>query len=164
LKPLSVTGTKWLKIVHLLLAALWVGGAFALVLMQYGLAAGDRGMLHGIDTSMKFVDDFVVIPAAIGTALTGLIYALKTQWGFFRHRWVTVKWIITVAGLVVGTLWLGPWLNAMPPISAALGLDALSDPAYVWFKRQNGWVGVVQVAALVFALGLSVLKPWERRA
>ena len=135
---------------------------FCLVLMQMGLKADRGGTLHGIDVSMKFIDDFIIIPGAFGSLITGLIYALFTNWGFFKYRWITVKWIINVGGILFGTFYLGPWLNSMPLISAKLGLEALSDPAYLYNKTMNSWFGPVQVATLIFAAFISVLKPWKK--
>ncbi len=163
MKEFGPKGVKWLKIVHLVLASLWLGGAIALTAMQYGMRPAGDGALHGIDESMRFIDDFIIIPGAVGSLLTGLFYGVKTRWGFFRHRWVTVKWILTVSAVVFGTFWLGPWLNAMGPISARMGLAALADPAYAWLKDANAVGALIQCASLLFMVGLSVLKPWEAR-
>ncbi|HBR06724.1 MAG TPA: hypothetical protein DD766_06845, partial [Desulfovibrio sp.] len=90
-------------------------------------------------------------------------YGLLTPWGFFKQRWIVVKWIITVGGVVFGTFWLGPWLNSLGPISARLGLEALGDPAYVRAKSLNSLWGAVQTSTVVLAVFLSVLKPWGRK-
>ena len=76
------------------------------------------------------------------------------------------KWLkgvhIFFACILFGTFFLGPWLNSMAPISAELGLEALSDPAYVYNKAMNSWLGPIQVATLIFAAFISVLKPWKK--
>lgn len=162
-KEFGVAGTRWLKVVHIVLGVMWLGGAIALTMMQFGLHAATDGARHGMDLAMVFVDDWVIIPGAVGSLLIGALYGLKTKWGFFKHRWVTVKWILTVAGIVVGTLWLGPWIDALPPMSEKLGLAALADPEYAWRKSANSWLALVQVAALLFMTAISVLKPWEKR-
>ncbi len=160
---LTPRNTHWLKTLHIILAGVWLGGAVAVVLGQFVLTAEAGLELYGQDVAMKFVDDFVIIPAAIGTLLTGLLYSLLTPWGFFRHRWVVVKWIITIAGIVIGTFYLGPWLNALPPLSLAEGLSALNNPDYQFLKEMNRSIGAVQVAALLVAMWLSVFKPWAKR-
>jgi uncharacterized membrane protein len=162
MKKMKVKGQKWLKGLHIFFACIWIGAGFCLILMQMGLNADSGGTLHGIDVSMKFIDDFIIIPGAIGSLITGLIYALFTNWGFFKHRWITVKWVINVGGILFGTFYLGPWLNSLPPISAELGLEALSDPVYMYNKAMNSWFGPIQVATLIFAAIISVLKPWKR--
>lgn len=40
-----------------------------------------------------FIDYAIVIPGAILAVATGIIYGIFTKWGFFKHRWITVKWI-----------------------------------------------------------------------
>lgn len=160
---LGSTGQKWLKVLHLFFVCIWVGPGVTLVAMQAAMSADSGGMLHGIDTSMKFVDDFLIIPGAFGCLITGLLYSLLTNWGFFRHGWITLKWIITVGGILFGTFYLGPWLNALPPASLELGLDALADPAYLRNKSLNSIWGPVQVATLIFAVAISVLKPWKAK-
>jgi len=163
MKKLSTNGQKWLKSFHIFFAALWIGAGICLVLMNCFLEAKTGQMLYGITISMKFIDDFVIIPAAIGSLLTGLIYSIWTRWGFFKHNWITVKWIINVGGIVFGTFWLGPWLNGMPPIAESLGMNALSDPVFVHNQQMNLFFGPVQVGTLIFAAFISVFKPWKKK-
>lgn len=163
MKHLGLKGRQWLKGFHIFFACAWVGAGICLIAMQASLTADKGPMLHGIDISMKFIDDFIIIPGAIGCLITGLIYSLFTNWGFFKHRWVTVKWIINIGGILFGTFWLGPWLNGMPPISSAIGLEALSDPVYMHNKTMNLIFAPFQVGTLVFAAFISVLKPWKKK-
>ena len=163
MKHLGLRGRQWLKGLHIFFAAIWVGGGVSLILMQTSLTADSGGMLFGIDRSMKFIDDFIIIPGAFGSLLTGLLYALFTNWGFFKHRWVTVKWIVNVGGILFGTFFLGPWLNAMPELSGRLGLAALSDPIYLHSKAMNMYFAPFQVGTLIAAVFLSTLKPWKKK-
>jgi hypothetical protein len=163
MKKLSPKGQRWLKCFHIFFSCMWVGAGVCLVFMQFALQAMDAKTIHGIDVSMKFIDDFIIIPGALGSLLTGLVYSLFTNWGFFKHNWITIKWVINVAGIIFGTFWLGPWINSLPPISAALGLGALSDTIYIHNKMMNTWLGSIQVFTLVFAVFISVLKPWKKQ-
>jgi hypothetical protein len=163
MKKLSGRSQRWLKSVHLLCAAVWTSSAIALIAMQVGLHADGGGELYGILRAAKFIDDFLIIPGAVGSLLTGLIYSIWTKWGFFRHRWITVKWVINVGGILFGTFFLGVWLNSLPPLAARLGLDALSDPIFIRNRMLNLVFGGIQTFSLVFALVISVIKPWSRR-
>lgn len=160
---LGYRGKNWLKIFHLVFAILWVGGGLTLVLMQATLKATSGGELYGLLRAAKFVDDFIIIPGAVGSLLTGLLYSVFTNWGFFKHHWITVKWVINIGGVIFGTFWLGEWLNGMPPIAGTLGLEALADPTYNHFHDMNQLWGSVQVSTLVFAVVISVLKPWGKQ-
>lgn len=152
----------WLKSAHLLFVCLWLGGALGVMVIQNGGGAGEA--LSGRDLAARLVDDFVVIPGAMGSLLTGLLYSLFTPWGFFKHRWVAVKWFITLYGVLFGTFFLGPWLNSLAPVSAKLGGGALGDYAYMRARDLNSFWGGVQICTLLFALAISVLKPWRKAA
>ena len=164
MKKLGFKGRRWLKIAHLFLACVWMSAGLILVILGLSMKAESGQALYGINAVMKFIDDFVIIPAANGTLLTGLIYGIWTKWGFFKQRWIIVKWAITLYGIVFGTFFLGPWLNALPPIAGKLGMAALSDPAYMHAKKMNLIFGSIQVATLIFALAISVLKPWKKKS
>ncbi len=160
---LNRNAQKWLKIIHILFSCLWIGGGISLIAMSNSMTASSGDELYGINRAMRFIDDFIIIPGAFGCFLTGLIYSIFTHWGFFKHNWITVKWIINLTGILVGTFFLGLWLNSLGPISAEKGLDALSDPVYIHNQFWNARISIIQVSTLLFAVYLSVFKPWQKR-
>ena len=163
MKKFSFRGQRILKIIHLLLAGLWIGGAFSICLMTAALGPGQSGgELLGYDLARKFVDDFIIIPGAMGCLMSGLFISLTTPWGFFKHRWVAVKWILTVACIIFGTFYLGPRTNGQPPLTIEMGLAAAADPVYLANRLENIVGGLVQMAVLIFMVVISVLKPWKR--
>lgn len=125
--------------------------------------AQSGGELLGYDLASKFVDDYLIIPGAIGCLLSGFLISLFTPWGFFKHRWVAVKWVLTVACIIFGTFYLGPLVNGRPLMSEALGLEVLSNPAYISSQTRNFWGGIFQMAAIVFIISISTLKPWRKK-
>jgi hypothetical protein len=68
-----------------------------------------------------------------------------------------------VAGIIFGTFWLGPWLNSLPPLSKQLGLGALSNPAYYHAATMNFFWSLVQMSSILFAVVISVFKPWKNK-
>ncbi|MCJ7594797.1 MAG: hypothetical protein MUO52_08525 [Desulfobacterales bacterium] len=163
MKKLSARGQRWLKGFHVFFSCLWVGAAVSLSLKQFFVNPSDGLELYGITSTLKFIDDFIIIPGAIGSLLTALIYSIWTNWGWFKHRWVTVKWAINLYGVIFGTFWLGPWLNGLVPIAKAEGLNALSNPTFLHNMTMLYWFGTFQVATLIFAVFISVLKPWKTK-
>jgi len=160
---LGSRGQKWLKMVHLFFAALWVGGAFALLLLLFSLDASHDMELYGLNRAMRLVDDFVIIPGAVGLLLTGILYATLTPWGWFRHRWITAKWLVNLYGVIFGTFLLGPWLNSLAPLAYEAGLAALAQPEYqARLHLLRSW-GTFQFTTILFAVVISVLKPWRKR-
>jgi len=165
MKKLSAKGLKWLKGFHLIAVACWIGGAVSLLAL-YFLKEGvsDAGVLYGINRSIHHVDmSIVVVPGAIGSLMTGLLYSIFSNWGFFRHNWLTFKWIVTSTAIVFGTFFLGPWETAMMDISGRIGMESLSNAAYLYNQQMNLIFGTVQVAALLITVFVSILKPWKTK-
>ena len=166
MKTLKAKGVQWLKGFHLLAVACWVGGAVSLISLYFLKQGGlrDGGVLYGINQGVHQVDmSIVVVPGAVGCLLTGLVYSIFTNWGFFRHTWLTFKWIITVGAIIFGTFYLGPWEVVMMDISGKLGLASLHDPAYLYNQKMNILFGTIQVGMLIVTIFVSILKPWKKK-
>lgn len=163
MRKLPANGLKWLKGFHLIAVASWIGGALSLLSLYFLKNDVTDGIeLYGINRSIHHVDmNIVVIPGAIGSLLTGLIYSLFSNWGFFRHTWLTVKWIVTVSAILFGTFFLGPWEAAMMDISGNIGIAALQDPSYLWNQQMNLIFGSAQVLLLLATVFISIFKPWK---
>ena len=127
MKSLSVKGQRWLKCLHIYFGSVWVGCATTLTIMHFFVKPDNGSELYGIVSTLDFIDLFILVPGAIGTFLTALVYSIWTKWGWFKHNWITVKWIICIFGIVFGTFWLGPWLSDMAHIAQNIGLEALTD-------------------------------------
>ena len=78
--------------------------------------------------------------------LTGLLYSIWTNWGWFKHKWVTVKWAICLYGVVFGTYPLGPWMSELAAIAKSKGLTALSDPVFAHNRLMLMVFGTFQAA------------------
>ncbi len=162
---LKAAGLKWLRGFHMLAVSCWIGGAVSLLLV-YFIKDGvtDGGVLYGINRSIHHVDIAVVgIPGAFGCFITGILYSAFSNWGFFRHRWITFKWIVTVAAILFGTFFLGPWETRMMEISGKLGLNSLTDTEYLYNQKMNLVFGTVQVSVLVATVFVSIFKPWKKK-
>jgi len=124
----------------------------------------DGDVLYGINKSIHHVDmTIVVIPGAFGCLVTGFVYSLFSDWGFFRHTWLIFKWIVTILAILFGTFFLGPWETGMMEISGRIGISSLSDPAYLYNEKMNLIFGTIQTLVLVITVFVSVFKPWKSR-
>jgi uncharacterized membrane protein len=165
MRKLGARGLRWLKGFHLIAVSCWIGGAVALLLL-YFLKQGvsNAGVLYGINQSIHHVDmAVVVIPGAFGCLITGLIYSIFSNWGFFKHPWLICKWIVTVAAILFGTFCLGPWESTMMEISGSLGMLALADQGYLYNQRMNLIFGGLQCLVLMITVFISIFKPWKKK-
>ncbi|MEU1264631.1 DUF2269 family protein [Streptomyces cellulosae] len=142
-----------LLVVHVVASAGWLG--LSAGLLALGLAAnttGSAATLEAAVRSMQLFADWLLLPIALLTLVSGLVLALGTPWGLARHRWVWTKFWLTLATTTATAFALRPGVNeAVAAVSAGLALpdgeDVLMGP-------------VVSLSAYVFMTVISVLKPW----
>jgi hypothetical protein len=157
-------GQRIFKIIHQLFAALWIGGSVTLYLMTLCLDTAKSGWeLYGYSVATKFVDDVIIVPGAMGTLITGILLCCFTHWGFFKHAFVIVKFVLTIICIVVGIVVLGPTVNGQPPLIAEFGLFALDEDAYKANRFFCLLGGGLQIVAIHFMAIISTLKPWNRK-
>lgn len=164
MKRLSVKQKNWLLSSHIAFGGIWFGTALCMVaiaLSNRNTPNGDH--LYAINSVLKLLDDWVIIPCATLSLITGGLLCWLTIWGFVKHYWVIVKWIATVTLIVTGTVWLGPWVNAMTAISEAERMQALQNPLYIFDQQAVLVGGIIQTFCLLAIISISVLKPWGRR-
>ena len=134
-----------------------------LSLKQFFVAPSNGGELYGILSTMDFIDIFIIIPGAMGVLLTGFIYSVWTHWGWFKHNWIAVKWVICLYGVIFGTYPLGPWMSGLVRISKEKGMAALADPVFIHNRTMLCIFGTFQAITLIFAVFVTALRPWKMK-
>ncbi|CAM3557693.1 hypothetical protein OCAE111667_15230 [Occultella aeris] len=146
-------------IVHLASAGAWLGMDVVLgILVMFALNAPSTPAAALAIAIGTFVG-WPLVGAALLTLLSGVVLGLGSKYGLVRYRWVLVKLIITLVliGLVVGVL-VPSVAQFTTTASAALGSSGEFE-----LDRQMVFPPVVSSLALLFAMTLSVVKPWGRR-
>ncbi|WP_437096646.1 DUF2269 family protein [Streptomyces sp. enrichment culture] len=140
-------------VVHVVASASWLG--LTLGLLALGTTANTTGSAVTVEASvraMKLFADWLLLPAALLTLLSGLVLSLGTPWGLARHRWVWTKFWLTLATTAATAFALRPGVNAAAAAAAAGhplpdGGDVLTGP-------------IVSLSAYVLMTVISILKPW----
>jgi hypothetical protein len=141
---------------HVTFSVGWLGavGAF-LALAVAGLTSQDAQTVRAAYVAMELTGWVVIVPLSFASLLTGLIQALGTTWGLFRHYWVVAKLLINVLATVL-------LLVHMRPTTYLAGVAATStlSPADLHGLRiQLVADAGAAVLALLVATTLSVYKP-----
>ncbi|MEU0176059.1 DUF2269 domain-containing protein [Streptomyces massasporeus] len=142
-------------VVHVTVSACWLG--LTLGLLALGISAATTGSPATAEASvraMKLFADWLLLPVAFLTLLSGLLLSLGTKWGLARHRWVYTKFWLTLATTTATVFALRPGVNSAVTAVAAGG--PLPDAGDVLFGP------VVSLSAYVFMTVISVLKPWGK--
>jgi hypothetical protein len=72
-----------------------------LALAIAGLVRPDAQMVRSAYLAMDLTAWFVIVPLVFASLLTGIIQALGTPWGLFRHYWILAKLLLTIVVTVV---------------------------------------------------------------
>ncbi|WP_369211484.1 DUF2269 domain-containing protein [Streptomyces flavofungini] len=140
-------------VVHAVGAAGWLGLTLGLVALALtALSTESHAATEAAVRSMKVFTDWLVLPIALLTLLSGLLLSLGTPWGLARHRWVHTKFWLTLVATAASAFALRPGIND------AVATVAAGDPVTDAADLAAG--PLVSLGAYVFMTVLSVLKPW----
>ena len=160
---LSTNNQKWLKVLHVYLGGIWAGGAASLFAIHCLYPTNSGPELYARNMAMIYIDNYIIIPAAIGSCLTGLIYSHLTKWGYLKYYWVMVKWIFTIIFIVIGIFWLIPWLNNMLEVSTTIRNSLVIDTSsYDVAMSAHLAMTILQTVLLFCVVIISIFKPWGR--
>ncbi|MEV8317904.1 DUF2269 domain-containing protein [Streptomyces sp. NPDC059900] len=140
-------------VVHVTAAAGWLGLTLGLLALAVAaITTGSAATTEAAARSMKLFADWLVLPLALLTLLSGLLLSLGTPWGLARHRWVYVKFWLTLATTAASAFALRPGLN--DTVAAVSAGSPVADP--------TGLIAgpVVSLSAYLFMTVISLLKPW----
>ena len=109
---------------HVTFSVGWFGAVAAfLALAIGGLVSHAAEAVRASYLAMAVIGWFVIVPLGIGSLLVGIVQSLGTEWGLFRHYWVLVKLVLTIAALILLLLHMR-LVSHVSSIAAATGLSA----------------------------------------
>lgn len=143
---------------------MWIGGALAMTLLMVATSPVESHEMYMRSLVLKLIDDWLIIPGAMGILLTAIVYGTSTGWGFFKHKWITAKWILTIFMIASGTFLMGPEVNSNVYPVQDIANYTLENSTFFDNVSQSLFWGSIQLSLLVFTIIISVLKPWKSKA
>ena len=143
--------------VHLTSSIGWIGAAVAYIpLVVVVLSSEDQRLVRDAILVMRSIDWLVILPLAYLALVTGLVMALGTPWGLFRHWWVVFSLLLTLAAVFVLTEYSLSLREmaavAVKPTLSYSDLAMLKDPGHA--VHNVGGIGVLLAVAV-----LNIFKP-----
>ncbi|CAM3692781.1 DUF2269 family protein [Cytobacillus oceanisediminis] len=163
MKKLGTKATRWLKILHIILVSLFFGGITSSLVLNFTMEMAAYDQTVELYKNVVTISDYIVRIGAVGTLLIGFIYGLFTNWGFFKHRWVTVKWVLFIIQTFVGINIVDELMMENMALLEMEGSKALSNPVFIDNHTIRQYAVYFQVAVTVFIFGISVLRPWKKK-
>jgi hypothetical protein len=161
MKKLSGKGAKALKAIHLVFVALWVGGAISLLPLLPAAEADFSEAFHSY-RSMRAVAWNVVGWGGIGSFFTGLLNALLTNWGLFRHRWIVVKFLLVIGQILFGMFFIEHRIISNLALLET-GKAAAFSPEFFHDQALIRAGLFIQLALFIFVICISIFKPWSKK-
>ena len=147
---------KLALIAHITSSVGWFGAVAAFeALAVAGLRCPDALMVRAAYLSMGWTVWGIIIPFALLSLVTGLVLALGTRWGLFRHYWILVKFLINA----LGTILLLFHTRLIVLVASRAAERALLPADLRGFRIQLVAIGGAALAALFTATMLAVFKP-----
>ena len=88
--------------VHLTCSVGWIGAVAAYLALDVTVAvSGDPQTVRSAWIAMGLVTAWAIVPLAVASLATGLVMALGTRWGLFRHWWVLISLLLTTGATLV---------------------------------------------------------------
>jgi hypothetical protein len=148
---------KLLLTSHITFSVGWFGAvAGFLALSIAGLNSENEQIIRSAYLSMDLISWYVILPAALGAFITGIIQSLSTPWGLFKHWWIAVKFILTLGATALLLLHMKP-IGLMADVAM---VGNISD--YRGLQVQLIADASLALAVLLFTTAISVYKPWGR--
>jgi hypothetical protein len=150
---------KFALTTHVSVSVGWLGAVAAyLALAITGLTTREGSMASVAYRAMEVIGWLVIVPCSLTALLSGLVQALGTEWGLFRHYWIVAKLALTVPATAILLLHI-PSVSRM----ARLALDAaLATGDFVQLRTQLVVHAVGGLLVLLTITALSIYKPWGR--
>lgn len=137
---------------HVTASVGWVGAVVAyLALVFAAMTSQDAQTVRATWIARELIGWFAIVPLALASLLTGLVSALGTKWGLFRHYWVIFKLVLTAFATII-------LLLRMPAVSTTAAMAAEMDTARPDQVGDLFHPGIGLLVLLVITV-LSVYKP-----
>jgi hypothetical protein len=138
---------------HITSSVGWLGAVVAyLALAVAALTSQDAQTVRAAWIAMELTGWFVIVPLALASVLIGVVNALGTPWGLFRHYWVLAKFLLTILATII-------LLLHMPTVSYFAGVAAETDSVSLGGLRSELIHAGGGLLLLLVATVLSVYKP-----
>jgi uncharacterized membrane protein len=136
---------------HVVTSVGWLGAVLAYVALDVtAVTSMDADRVRAAYLAMDMTVTYAIVPLALAAVIIGVVNALGTSWGLFRHYWVLVKLLLTLVATAV-LLLEAPTVRSLAEVAGS-GADPRDLPGTL--PHSIGGLIVLLVVTI-----LSIYKP-----
>lgn len=155
---LGPKGMKMMKVIHLILIMMWTVGVMGMTVVMSGSVPSTQQLAVSLENALK-LDTSLVIPGALLCVMFGIVYGFFTNWGFFKYRWLTVKWIVSILIILVGSYVFHPaCVEALQLATTDVSGNESRISDLISRCQIVNWI---QIISQIMLVAISVFKPWK---
>jgi hypothetical protein len=163
-KKMSQRLKKGWLIAHMLLVIIYFSGVIGATLLALStLFITEDINIYAAHFFIQYFDWFVIIPGGIGSLITGIWLAVRTNWGVTKYYWVMAKWIGTIGAIAFGGNFMRYWFHDNFHVIFEPDIHPLQNPLYLQNREEMFFGLVICFVILIFLFIISYLKPWGKR-
>ncbi|MEH7418418.1 DUF2269 family protein [Neobacillus drentensis] len=163
MKKIGPNGMKWLKMIHVFLVVLFFGGILSSLALNFHIDLTKYDESYLGYKNLIVISDNIIRWGAIGTLLIGFTYGFFTNWGFFKHKWVGVKFVLYMIQTFIGIFVVDKLMVANMELLETQKEMALTNPLFIRNHEIRQDAVYFQVIVTIFIFIISFLKPWRKK-
>lgn len=114
---------KFVLTTHVVTSVGWLGAVVGFVVLDAAAITSQDGQtVRALWLARDLTVWYAIVPLALASVLIGVVNALSTPWGLFRHYWVLLTLVLTILSTVV-------LLLHMPTVSSLADVAREADGA-----------------------------------
>ncbi|MDQ3019041.1 MAG: hypothetical protein M3R36_00475 [Bacteroidota bacterium] len=151
--------SKFVLTSHIIFSVGWLGAVSVFVALAItGVTSQDTQLARAAYLAMEMSGWFVIVPFCLASLFTGLVQALGTKWGLFKHYWIAVKLLLTIAATILLLLHMKPISNL-----AGIATDiSFSNTLLPGLRIQLIADAGAALLLLLATTTISIYKPWGK--
>lgn len=163
MKKLGPQSAKVVLVLHFCCLALWLGGVLSCLPLLFQADINQYDSVYTTYIHMREIAWNVIGWGGIGSFITGVVLAVFTKWGLFRHKWVMTKFFLVIVLILFGMFFNEHRILANIELLESNGTGALLSQAFLsnHVTLKAGMIGVA--AGFVSLITIAVYKPWMKK-
>ncbi|GHG02140.1 hypothetical protein GCM10017783_12990 [Deinococcus piscis] len=146
----------WLTLHYFFMLA-WVAGTAGCVLLVFSGRSGS--LAQAAHVFAVLLDEWLIIPGAIGALVTGVWLAWRTNWGLTHYWWILVKLALNIALMLFGTF----FMHGLIQSTLMRSQQSVPGPEFAAERLQLLLSQGASLIILLTIVVISVYKPWGKR-